>query len=152
MFCSKCGNQIPDDSTFCGKCGTKIEVPQQPPQYIQTEPHNKIQQPLSHDAIGAQRSKNVFIWSAVIAVITGIIANASSVMFFFVLCAIAAFVAIFSFVAFVRYMQDIPEDEKTEGQKTFIKVMRIIIIIAILFFIWYRFLGGMDIIIDSVIN
>lgn len=24
MFCSKCGAQIPDDSTFCAKCGAQI--------------------------------------------------------------------------------------------------------------------------------
>lgn len=24
MFCSKCGNQLPDDAVFCSKCGAKI--------------------------------------------------------------------------------------------------------------------------------
>ena len=152
MFCQKCGNQIPDDSTFCGKCGTKIEALQQDKQHIQHEPQNKPQQSLSNDAIGAERSKKVFICSGAVAIVLGIIAAVSNVMFIGMLCAIAACVTVFAFVAFMRYTQDIPDDEKTEGQKNFIKVMRIIIIIAILFFIWYRFLGGMDVIINSMLN
>lgn len=27
MYCMKCGNQIPDDSTFCDKCGATVDVP-----------------------------------------------------------------------------------------------------------------------------
>ena len=29
MFCRKCGNQIPDDSTFCFKCGTPVAAEKQ---------------------------------------------------------------------------------------------------------------------------
>ena len=25
MFCTKCGNQMPEDAAFCQKCGTKVE-------------------------------------------------------------------------------------------------------------------------------
>lgn len=28
MYCSYCGNQIPNDSSFCQKCGHSLEVPQ----------------------------------------------------------------------------------------------------------------------------
>ena len=32
MFCNKCGQQIPDTSTFCTNCGSYItQAPQQPP-------------------------------------------------------------------------------------------------------------------------
>lgn len=26
MFCSKCGNQLPDSAAFCDKCGQKVEI------------------------------------------------------------------------------------------------------------------------------
>ena len=29
MYCMKCGNQIPDDSTFCDNCGSSVEVPKE---------------------------------------------------------------------------------------------------------------------------
>jgi hypothetical protein len=32
MFCSECGTQLPDDSTFCHNCGTKADVARQPVQ------------------------------------------------------------------------------------------------------------------------
>lgn len=32
MFCSNCGNQIPDDSRFCGNCGNPVSAPQAPVQ------------------------------------------------------------------------------------------------------------------------
>ena len=28
MFCQKCGNEIPDDSTFCAGCGAQINTAQ----------------------------------------------------------------------------------------------------------------------------
>ena len=28
MFCSKCGNEIPDGGKFCNKCGSKIQAPE----------------------------------------------------------------------------------------------------------------------------
>ena len=34
MFCTKCGEQIPDDGKFCPKCGTSVvedEIPVTPP-------------------------------------------------------------------------------------------------------------------------
>ena len=38
MFCTKCGNEIPDGAKFCTKCGTPVEqIPQQPFQGISTE-------------------------------------------------------------------------------------------------------------------
>lgn len=30
MFCSKCGNQIPENSAFCENCGTPVRIPEQP--------------------------------------------------------------------------------------------------------------------------
>lgn len=49
MFCSKCGNQIPDNSTFCPNCGTAFAQPQQPqynqPQYGQPQQPQYPQQP-----------------------------------------------------------------------------------------------------------
>jgi hypothetical protein len=32
MFCSKCGKDLPDDSTFCSKCGAALTVSAVPPQ------------------------------------------------------------------------------------------------------------------------
>jgi len=31
MYCSKCGKEIPDNSTFCSHCGTKIQQTSKPP-------------------------------------------------------------------------------------------------------------------------
>ena len=35
MFCNKCGNEIPTDSTFCVKCGAKLETAQPIQNYSQ---------------------------------------------------------------------------------------------------------------------
>ncbi|MCF0230545.1 MAG: hypothetical protein HUJ76_12750, partial [Parasporobacterium sp.] len=57
MFCSKCGNQVPDGGAFCPVCGNKIAAPAQPqytqpqqpyaqPQYVQPQqPYAQPQQP-----------------------------------------------------------------------------------------------------------
>lgn len=42
MFCSNCGNQIPDGARFCGKCGTPVEMPQQQ-QPVQPQPEAQPQ-------------------------------------------------------------------------------------------------------------
>lgn len=49
MFCSNCGNQIPEDSLFCGNCGTKVEAPAAPqPAYKapQQPAYQAVQEPV----------------------------------------------------------------------------------------------------------
>ena len=41
MFCTKCGEQIPDDGKFCPKCGTSVvedEIPVTPPSGKEKKP------------------------------------------------------------------------------------------------------------------
>lgn len=49
MFCSNCGNQIPEGSLFCGNCGTKVEAPAAPqPAYKapQQPAYQAVQEPV----------------------------------------------------------------------------------------------------------
>lgn len=48
MFCSNCGNQIPEGSAFCGNCGTKVEAqaaPQPAYEAVQQPAYEAVQQP-----------------------------------------------------------------------------------------------------------
>lgn len=130
MFCNHCGTEIPDNSAFCTKCGMNIEVNK--PKRTDTQPESADKSTPtapSSDAIGAERSKIVLIWSAIIAVIAGIIGSASGVVFFGILCAISILVAAFSFVALVRYTNDIPDDERTKGQETLLSIVHVIYVL-----------------------
>lgn len=119
MFCNHCGTEIPENSSFCTKCGMNIEAKK-------SEPIESVSKKPSSDAIGAERSKIVFIWSIIIAVITGIIGAASGAVFFGILCAISVLVATFSFVALIRYIEDIPYDERTSSQEKLLTTVRVV--------------------------
>ena len=44
MFCSNCGNNLPDDSKFCDGCGTKLQqdiAPVYPPKPVSSEASNQ---------------------------------------------------------------------------------------------------------------
>jgi len=43
MFCNKCGNQIPDDSTFCGKCGANLSALASQAENIEQSDKNQVQ-------------------------------------------------------------------------------------------------------------
>ena len=43
MFCSKCGNQIPENSAFCENCGTPVRIPEQPADAASYQPKHEEQ-------------------------------------------------------------------------------------------------------------
>jgi hypothetical protein len=38
MYCTKCGNQNPDDASFCARCGTALAALEEPTMALQIEP------------------------------------------------------------------------------------------------------------------
>jgi hypothetical protein len=71
MFCIKCGNQIPEESTFCQKCGAQqsdITL-----QHTHSQPHNSVleqefknqpsyQPPTATSQVTAASVNNVLVW------------------------------------------------------------------------------------------
>ena len=45
MFCTKCGNQVPDGQKFCSACGNPMAPAQQPRQPQYGQPQQQYQQP-----------------------------------------------------------------------------------------------------------
>lgn len=69
MFCTKCGEQIPDDGKFCPKCGTPVvedEIPVTPPSGKGNEPSDVGHPP--------KKKKKKWPWIVLIILILFIIA------------------------------------------------------------------------------
>lgn len=69
MFCTKCGEQIPDDGKFCPKCGTSVvedEIPVIPPSGKEKKPSDVKHPP--------KKKKKKWPWIVLIILILFIIA------------------------------------------------------------------------------
>ena len=69
MFCTKCGEQIPDDGKFCPKCGTSVvedEIPVTPPSGKEKKPSDVKHPP--------KKKKKKWPWIVLIILILFIIA------------------------------------------------------------------------------
>ena len=49
-YCTKCGNQIADESTFCPVCGAQVAAPQAAPQVAPQQPEQPYAQPQQYYA------------------------------------------------------------------------------------------------------
>ena len=122
MFCNKCGSEIPADSKFCVKCGTRIETIQSVNEAAtQTSTNSRT------GSDKAQKAFTVCVISVIAAVVLFIIAVVGSVLMLYPFVVLAYGAALISF----KILRRLPDSEKTEGQKLFIKVSHIIMLIII---------------------
>lgn len=146
MYCKKCGSKIADGSIFCSKCGTKTAE-----ENVGAEETEITEKPLSDKAKKAKISRKVFFISGsvlLVSILLAFILDFSPI--FAVTSGMSFMVALFSFVAMWGYTEDIPDSEKTKGQKILIAILSIIGSILAIFFFWYRFLGGQEVIMNLI--
>ena len=89
---------------------------------------------------------------AVVAVSIMLNEMLGSSVVFGVFAGIGFIVALFSSVACIGYMRDIPISDRTKGQRVFFVIITVIGVILAIFMIWYRFLGGQDVIINAMLG
>ena len=146
MYCKKCGSKIADGSVFCSKCGTKTAA-----ENVGAEETEITEKPLSDKAKKAKISRKVFFISGsvlLVSILLAFILDFSPI--FAATSGMSFMVALFSFVAMWGYTEDIPDSEKTKGQKILIAILSIIGSILAIFFFWYRFLGGQEVIMNLI--
>lgn len=80
MFCTKCGNQVPDGMQFCNKCGTPIG-PQAKPQPGQPQPQQPMMGALAPKPPKKPMSKNTKMWIGIAAGAVVLIAVALVLVF-----------------------------------------------------------------------
>ena len=61
MFCSKCGNQMADDSVFCPKCGNKVGGATTASATVEEKVVIKSKKPLYRQAFGKEYIRPGFL-------------------------------------------------------------------------------------------
>lgn len=165
MYCKKCGSKLPDESVFCTQCRARMKASvksvaaktaavKETAVVKETEPEEKpISELGKSKAKKAKISKKVFCFSSLAFVI-------SLLLFFIVgfnivlavIFTVSFLMAIFSFIAMCGYIKDIPKDEKTKSQKVLTIVVIVITSLLVLFFSWYRLMGGQEYIMNLIMS
>ena len=129
MFCKNCGNEIQENGAFCSKCGANIEAPvQQNTQYQSSSPYNTGTTYSTKTTSKAQTYFTVCVVSMIVSILLFVIGVAGSVLIMFPFVLLAFGVA---YVAFSK-LERCPDEEKTDGQKIFIKVSYAVMVIMII--------------------
>ena len=148
MFCSNCGNQVPDGQKFCSNCGANVapaqpQQPQQPQQTYYQQPQQP-QQPMYQQPT-YQQPQQAYGQSAPMANI-----DWYKIMSYFAMFAVALFSAITAIVTFTGTIYTEDEFEYAElmyRQFDGLQVVDIIHAIALLglaaygVYAWSRFYG-----------